>query len=164
MSKKETRSFWFSDGLWVPAAIIFFGFAFSVVFAFKTLKGYQQPRPLLIKPSSVEKPEEIKLALQKALYPLLKSGYGISTLPKDGEVETKLLSQELNRKSTSDKLLKLSIKRVKLNDQHDNKSVDCKNTALFNLKRKPDRKWKNKFYFTVCTEAENSFALYYAIK
>lgn len=151
-----------SDGLWIPAVIICAGFILSLIFVFKTLKDYKQPRPLLIKPSSVEQPSEIADALYKALYPLKKRGFGVQIAHLDDNPISFKVATALIKNFPPNKFqFKFSAYQVLLSDEHDPNKTDCKNTALFNLKRKPERKWKNKIYFTVCTTKKETFSLFY---
>ncbi|MGH1467969.1 MAG: hypothetical protein ACRBBP_03685 [Bdellovibrionales bacterium] len=165
MDTPETPVKTFSQGLWIPAVIICLGFLFSMAFVLKTLKGYKQPQPLLIKPSSVQTPEEITESLYKALYPLKQRSYGVELgkLEND-DVSSKVASSLSEKFPKSTYSFRLNTYKVLLTDKHDTNKTDCKNTALFNLKRKPERKWKKKIYFTVCTEGTEHFSLFYLLK
>ncbi len=155
----------FSQGLWIPAVIICLGFLFSMAFVVKTLRGYKQPQPLLIKPSSVETPEEITEALYKALYPLKQRAYGAHILELDNdEVSFKVAHSLAQRFPKKENNFRFNAYKVSLYDQHDTNKTDCRNTALFNLKRKPEKKWKKAIYFTVCTEKKEAFSLFYTVK
>ena len=165
MNKSQNPSKTFSDGLWIPAVLIAVAFALSIVFMINTVKNYKKPRHLLIKPSSVETPEEISASLYKALYPLKIRNFGLETLVlEDDELSSKVVAAMAKDFPRNDNIFKLSTYKVSLDEAHDNNKMDCRNTALFNLKRKPDRKWKKKIYFTVCTEETNQFSLFYTQK
>ena len=152
-----------SNGLWVPFTIIAIGFICSIVFVFKTLKDYKTPKPLLIKPSSVENAKDIHDALYKSLYPLKLRGFGISlALPKN-ETE-KILFSHLTKTfaQTKNKNFTFFAKEIDLHEEADIDKTDCKNTALFNLRRKI-KKWDKEIYFAVCTKSKNEFVLFYVL-
>jgi len=153
-----------SNGLWIPFTIIFIGIIISVVFAVQTLKGYRKPRPLLIKPSSIEDPSNLADALSKALYPLKLQNYGVITASDGsdlGEEVKHLLFESFGEKAKS---IRLTFTKIDLRQNYDNSKTDCLNTALFNMNRKRERVWSKKFYFCVCTEKEKTFAVYYTQK
>ncbi len=158
-SKKE------SDKLWVPALIIGVAFVFSIAFVFKTMKSYKRFQTLLINPSSVETPAEIAFAVSTALFPLKQRAYGVKIGHlDDDEIALEVASSISKKFPKSKKEFMFHAYKVSLNDSFDINEGDCRNTALFNLKRKPKRKWKKKIYFVVCTEIKEAFSLFYIIK
>ncbi len=162
-SKRPFKSF--SKGLWAPILIICLGFVFSMAFVVKTLKGYKQPRPLLIKPSSVDTPEEITRAIYKALFPLKKRSFGIKLEKIDNNKISFKVTQLLTKKFPPSKNeFKFNSYKVSILEPHDTRKTDCRNTALFNLKRKFKRTWKKKIYFTICKEEKQIFSLFYMVK
>jgi len=153
-----------SNGLWVPFTIIGIGFIFSIVFVFKTLKDYKTPKPLLIKPSSVETTKDIHNALYKSLYPLKLRGFGIFLESPKNETEKTLFSYLTKTfEENKNENFKFSVQGIDLSLEADIDKTDCKNTALFNLRRKI-KKWDKEIYFTVCTESKNEFILFYILK
>ncbi len=155
----------FLKELWAPVLIIFLGFMLSMAFVFKTLKGYKQPRPLLIKPSSVNTPEEITEAIYKALFPLKKRSFGVKIQEIDNDkISFKVVHSLIKKFPPSKNEFKFNSYKVSILEKHDIKKTDCRNTALFNLKRRPERIWKKKIYFTICKEEKKIFSLFYTAK
>jgi len=151
-----------SNGLWIPFTIITVGIIVSLVFAVQTLKGYRKPRPLLIRPSSVTEAAEVSNSLYKALYPLKLQGYGIE-YSSDGSDFGSDLGTALNQTfGKEDKNIQIDLQKIDLSQDYDNNKIDCLNTALFNMLRKPDRNWTKPIYFSVCTQKQNKFTVYYS--
>jgi len=150
------------SGLWIPFSIIFIGIVISVVFALQTLQGYRKPRPLLIRPSSVNEAAELSNSLYKALYPLVLQGYGVKFV-SDGSGFGAALGMSLNKTfGKADKNIQIDLQKIDLSQEYDNNKIDCLNTALFNMLRKPERNWKEPVYFSVCTQELNEFTVYYS--
>lgn len=165
MNSAQTPPKTFSDGLWIPAVIIFVSFVLSIGFMVNSINNYKKPKPLLIKPSSVETPEEIAKALYKALYPLKMRNFGVKILGTSKDPVIVSATLQIAKDFPKDKnTFEISAYKVSIKEDHDNDRMDCLNTALFNLKRKPEKKWKNKIYFTVCTEDTNRFSIFYTTK
>jgi hypothetical protein len=151
-----------SNGLWIPFTIIFIGIVISVVFAVQTLQGYRKPRPLLIRPSSVNEATELSNSLYKALYPLKLQGFGVE-YSSEGSAFGLDLGDALNQTfGQKDKNIQVVLQKIDLSQNYDNNKIDCLNTALFNMLRKPDRNWVNSIYFSVCTQEKNKFIVYYS--
>jgi len=162
MTNTQQKSQKKSTGLWIPFSIILVGIFVSLIFAFQTLRGYRKPRPLLIKPSSINSAGELTTSLHKALYPLKLQGYGFE-LDSDGSTFGDDLKNSLESKfGKSEKNISARIQKIDLSQSYDNSKIDCLNTALFNMLRKPERKWKKNIYFSVCTEADKKFSIYYS--
>lgn len=151
-----------SNHLWVPFFIVSVGFLASMIFVIWTLTNYQKPAPLLIKPSSLDSTQEISESLAKALFPYRK----VYSLEVSGE-NNDFLYQDLKQKLESQFLkenqqsLSLQVKHISLKQKAQPQKLDCLNTALFNLNRKKERKWKNKIYFCVCVQKKDDLILYY---
>jgi len=152
-----------SNGLWIPLSIVGVGILVSMVFAFQTLKGYRKPRPLLIKPSSVNSAKELSMALYKAVYPLKLQGYGVKFVSSGLAFENQLKTSFKSVFPSTEKNILITAEEINLSQDYNNSKIDCLNTALFNMLRKPERKWKKKIYFSVCTEAEKTFKIFYTI-
>lgn len=161
-----------SSGLWAPFTIIGIGFILSLIFVFKTLKDYKTPKPLLIKPSSVETTKDIHNALYKSLYPLKLRGFGVTLASPKNETERTLFSylaksfkqsKNADKNESKNENIKFSTQSIDLSQKADIDKTDCKNTALFNLRRKI-KKWDKEIYFAVCTESKNEFVLFYILK
>lgn len=162
MNSPQTPSKQPSDKLWIPVLIIGVSFVFSMIFVFKTMRSYQKFQTLLINPSSVETPIEITEAISMALFPLKKQSYGVKiNFLADDEISFKVAESLSKAFPKSQKEFKFDAYKVSLKDTHDINKGDCRNTALFNLKRKPERKWTKKIYFVVCTEKKEAYSLFY---
>lgn len=144
--------------LWVPFSIISIGMIAGVVFMIQSTKSYKIKKPLVIKPSSVEKIEDIAFQMHRALFPLKAQGFSFN-LDTDAPLELK--SALLKNFNGSKDLLKLKFHKIDLSKEPDISSVDCKNTALFNMRRKK-KHWKKKIFFSLCKESEKNFSLFIA--
>lgn len=166
-NKKETFPQIKSSGLWIPFTLIGICFVFSTIFVFKTLKNYKSPKPLLIKPSSVENEADITAAVYKSLYPLKMRGFGVSLKePKEGADDFEFILLPMLRnvfEGEKKENFKISVQKIDLSKEADNDKIDCENTALFNMKRKI-KKWDKRIYFSVCTDNVNNFILFYDLK
>lgn len=151
-----------SNGLWIPFTIIFIGIVVSLVFAVQTLRGYRKPRPLLIRPSSVDQASELAGSVYKALYPLKIQGYGIEYKSDGSSFGSELGASLVSIFGSESKNIKTELYKIDLTAAYDNNKTDCLNTALFNMLRKPKRHWTRSIYFSVCTESDKSFKIYYS--
>lgn len=153
-----------NSGLWIPLLILSIAFILSVSYVFWVMKNYKKNTPLIIKPSSIEKPIEAAQALKKALHPLFNEGYGIKIENTDPLFSVAFNSEFKDLNAISDKKLNISFSTIDLNAEPEISTINCYQTALFNMKRKMERKWKNKFYFVICEASKLNLELYYDFK
>ncbi len=152
--------------LW-PFMIIGVGIIVSMSFVFFILKGYRRPRPLVIKPSSVESFNDVANALFKSLYPLKKQGYNFYVTPIVNEDELNFAT-ELKKyfpPSDSSKNMSITLQEVNLNlsPPGPTQLKTCKENNQFILHRKRDKIWTKKIYFTVCKEKRDQLILSYSL-
>ena len=164
MTPKKTQE---TSLLW-PFLIIGLGIIISMSFVLIILKSHKKPRPLVIKPSSVESFEDVALALYKAMYPLTKQGYNFQVTPKISETE-KQLAKEINKyfpKIDSEKTVSINLVEVDLSSKASSPSqlFTCHENNFFNLYRKKEKKWKKNIYFSICKERENTLILSFSQK
>lgn len=152
--------------LW-PFLIIGIGIILSMTFVFFILRGYKKPRPLVIKPSSVESFDAVAEALYKAMYPLTKQGYSFKVSPKVNENEVKL-SEGLKKyfpEFNSEKIIAITLEEVDLESEPPPPSqlYTCRENNLFNLYRKKEKKWNKHIYFSICKEGRDNLIMSYAL-
>lgn len=153
------------NGLWLPFSIIALGFILSLIFVIWTLKSYKKPKPLLIKASSAASSQEIAASIYKALYPYKDKYYFAVTNPESSPLATSLMEElsVLQTKKSSKESITITLTKINLNEAAPANQI-CKANALFELKRKMEKRWKEKIYFCICTESKTKLILYYNLK
>lgn len=170
-----------SESLFWPFFVISVGFIASMAFVIYALLNYKKPTPLVIKPSSVSNVSDIAEGIHKALFPLTQLEEHFIVLSEeqndnlDGDLGdnndfSKKLQTDLNTffKPSTKKALNLKVYKVHLSLKDTDPQLEdpkaqssCEKLSLFNLQRKKDRVWDQKFIFTLCREKDDEYLLVY---